>query len=119
MKDLAQDPTTPMSGESTDAAAPRGGTVGRFVVLGTLGAGGMGVVMAAWDPLLDRKVALKLLRGEDSGDRLEREAQAMARLSHPNVAAVHEIGSVGAQRFVAMELVDGGTLKGWMATPRS
>jgi tetratricopeptide (TPR) repeat protein len=109
--------TATADGDSAEAQAP-GGTIGRFVVERTLGAGGMGVVVAARDPALDRVVAIKLLRssaeGEESRARLAREAQAMARVQHPNVATVYEVGTVGEQAFVAMELVDGTTLKGWL-----
>ncbi len=96
----------------------RGETVGRYVILEKLGAGAMGVVHAAWDPDLDRKVALKLLHGERHGQRLLREAQAMARLSHPNVITVHDVGEVGeaegqARVFMAMEFIDGATLADW------
>ena len=98
----------------------RGATLGRYLVIERLGAGGMGVVYAAYDPELDRKVAIKLLRSEVAGDpelaraRLVREAQAMAKLSHPNVVAVHEVRTIGEQVFVAMEFVAGGTLAGWI-----
>jgi eukaryotic-like serine/threonine-protein kinase len=98
----------------------RGAAVGRYVILGRLGAGGMGVVYAAYDPELDRKVALKLLRPDrsSSGDaarlRLLREAQAIARLSHPNVIAVFDAGSFGDQVFIAMEFVEGWTLRQWI-----
>lgn len=96
--------------------------IGRFRILGRLGAGGMGVVFSAYDPELDRKVALKLLRperggsagGRDGGSRLQREAKAMARLSHPNVITVHEVGIFAGQVFVAMEFVDGPTLTQWL-----
>jgi tetratricopeptide (TPR) repeat protein len=114
-------PTEPM--RDGDAGAPPQ-NVGRFEVLRVIGAGGMGVVLAARDPTLDRKVALKLMRPHlwaAGGDRAElgREAQAMARLAHPNVVAVHEVGSVGDQTFIAMELVEGTTLRGWLdAQPR-
>ncbi len=91
----------------------RGETVGRYVILDKLGAGAMGVVYSAWDPDLDRKVALKLLHGERHGQRLLREAQAMARLSHPNVITVHDVGEVDARVFMAMEFVEGTTLAGW------
>ncbi|MFV8750334.1 protein kinase domain-containing protein [Nannocystaceae bacterium ST9] len=91
----------------------RGETVGRYVILEKLGAGAMGIVHAAWDPDLDRKVALKLLHGERHGQRLLREAQAMARLSHPNVITVHDVGEVEARVFMAMEFVEGTTLAGW------
>ena len=100
----------------------RGDTVGRYVIVDTLGAGGMGVVYSAYDPELDRKVALKILRpgaGEsvDSTgfrDRLRREAQAMARLRHPNVIKVYDVSTKPGELFVAMELVDGTTLGAWL-----
>jgi tetratricopeptide (TPR) repeat protein len=98
----------------------RGTTVGRYLVLERLGVGGMGKVYAAYDPQLDRKIALKLLR-DDLGRnqrqfraRMLREAQAMARLAHPNVIAVHDVGTFGKRVFLAMELVEGGTLKSWL-----
>ena len=102
--------------------------IGRFVVLREIGAGGMGVVCAAYDPELDRKVAVKLLHpslsGSDREDvaraRLQREAQALARLSHPNVVAVHDVGTFAGQVFVAMEFVHGATLTAHLAkTPRA
>ncbi len=93
--------------------------IGRFLVLGRLGSGGMGVVVEAYDPELDRKVAIKLLKSgrarSDSQARLLREAQAMARLSHPNVVQVYDVGLVGEQVFVAMELVVGKNLAQWLA----
>ena len=96
----------PWPGPSPGAEAlERGATVGRYVVLDRLGAGGMGVVYAAYDPELDRKVALKLLRaGAPSAAsagraRLLREAQALARLSHPNVVAVYDVGTFGERRL--------------------
>ncbi len=103
-------------------AAPRTTTddpnrVGRFVVLERIGAGGMGVVYAAYDQQLDRKIAIKLLHGGQQDDqaqiRIMREAQAMARVSHPNVAAVYEVGTHGGCVFLAMELVRGQTLGQW------
>ena len=95
---------------------PRGSLFGRYVVLDVLGAGGMGVVYAAYDPDLDRRVALKLVHqrllagenGAEARSRLLREAQAMARLAHPHVLSVHDVGEVNGQLFIAMELVDGG-----------
>jgi tetratricopeptide (TPR) repeat protein len=100
---------------------PQGATVGRYFVLRKLGEGAMGVVYAAFDPKLDRKIALKLMQ-PSSGEgrervrqaRLVREAQAMARVSHPNVVAVHDVGAHGDQVFIAMELVEGGTLAQWV-----
>ena len=98
------------------AAAPV--KVGRFTVIDRLGEGGMGVVYAAYDELLDRKVALKLLHAAGlagaGDDRLLREAQAMARLSHPNIVSVFEVGSFGAQMFIAMEFVRGQSLDAWL-----
>lgn len=100
---------------------PRGTCVGRFVLLERLGAGAMGVVYRAFDPELDRKIAIKLVhladaKGESKHPRRElfyREAQALAQLSHPNVIAVYDIGQFSDQVFIAMELVDGNTLSAW------
>ncbi len=95
--------------------------VGRFTILHTLGRGGMGVVYAAYDPRLDRKVALKLMRSKlaDRGEQLlTHEAQGLAKLSHPNVVSVHEVGEHDGATFIAMEFVDGVTLRQWLATPR-
>src|SRR5690349_14432900 len=83
----------------------------------------MGVVYSAYDPELDRKVALKLLRADaegssTSGDapaRLLREAQALAKLSHPNVISIHDVGTVEDRVFMAVDFVDGGTLQRWLA----
>ncbi|WP_164007014.1 serine/threonine-protein kinase [Pyxidicoccus trucidator] len=121
--------TAPTPSPGQPGGLPRAGTerVGRFLPLKVLGQGGMGVVYAAYDPDLDRKVALKLLRVlgkgadlEEARARLLREAQAMARISHPNVIPVFEAGPWDGQVYVAMELVDGGTLRDWTeAKPRS
>ncbi|HEY8208925.1 MAG TPA: serine/threonine-protein kinase [Myxococcaceae bacterium] len=106
-----------------------GDRLDRFLIVGELGRGGMGVVYAAFDPQLDRKVALKLLRGDASQShltsseqrgRLLKEAQALARLSHPHVVRVYEAREVGDQVFVVMELVEGHTLGEWLRErPRS
>ncbi|MBZ5709232.1 tetratricopeptide repeat protein [Nannocystis pusilla] len=99
-----------------------GETVDRYIVLARVGAGGMGVVHAAYDPELDRKVALKLLptRSDeaDARARLLREAQAMARLQHPNVVAVFDAGAIAGHVWVAMEFVDGQVLSAWSAAAR-
>ena len=100
----------------------RGASIGRYVVLEYLGGGGMGVVYAAYDPELDRKIALKLLRAEVYADqardeaqqRLLREAQALAKLSHPNVVGVHDLGVTGGQVFIAMEHIEGTDLRRWL-----
>ncbi|MEZ4449524.1 MAG: serine/threonine-protein kinase [Nannocystaceae bacterium] len=109
-----------------DEVLRRGQLLGRYVIGQVLGVGGMGTVYAAYDPDLDRKVAIKLLhrrvaqRGPGGPQRLLREAQAMARLTHPAVVTVHDVGVVGDQLFVAMELIDGVDLRRWLAeAPRS
>ncbi len=94
----------------------RGRRFGRYLVLGLLGRGGMGVVVEAHDEQLDRTVAIKVLHLEATRTqqtRLLREAQALARLSHPNVVQVYDIGTVGERTYIAMELVRGRTLVGW------
>jgi predicted Ser/Thr protein kinase len=91
--------------------------IGRFTVLERLGAGGMGVVYAAYDPHLDRRIAVKVLHSspkKSTRSRLLREARALAKLSHPNVVSIFETGTVGAQVYVAMEFIDGPTLGEWM-----
>jgi serine/threonine protein kinase len=100
-------------------------TVGRFRVGRKLGEGALGVVYAAEDPQLERPVALKLLRtawfGGDAvawRPTILREARAMARLAHPNVVTVHEVGEDGDHVYIVMELIAGATLKAWLATPR-
>ncbi|MBA3456260.1 MAG: protein kinase [Deltaproteobacteria bacterium] len=113
--ELAQTATAPAK-PSTIAAPPRA-MIGRFRIEGILGQGGMGVVHAAFDPELERKIALKVLRkagNDDARARLLREARAMAKLSHPNVINVFDVGSADGEDFVAMELVDGGTLGDWL-----
>jgi tetratricopeptide (TPR) repeat protein len=109
------------SGADAAAGAPaHTGNFGRYRIERVLGMGGMGVVFAAHDPELDRRVAIKLLQPRARTPvatlrtRLMREAQAMARLSHPNVVGVHEVGTFGEQVFVVMELVEGMTLAGWL-----
>ena len=99
-------------------AAPlvHGEHFGRYVVLETLGVGGVGHVYSAHDVLLERKVALKVLRRVDPEERtrLIREARALAKLSHPNVVALYDVGEVSGHVFLAMELVDGVTLREWL-----
>jgi len=99
--------------------------IGHFAVLRRLGEGGMGVVYAAYDEELDRRVAIKLLRlgsrdRPEGRTRMLREAQAMARLSHTNVVQVYEVGEFGDQLYLAMEFVRGEDLRKWLeAAPRS
>lgn len=91
--------------------------IGRFALLRRIGSGGTGVVYAAYDPKLDRRVALKLVR-DDAGwsrssaeSRFFREAQAMARLSHPNVVAVHDVAVHGTRTYIVLDLVEGEDLR--------
>ncbi|HRI09032.1 MAG TPA: protein kinase, partial [Nannocystaceae bacterium] len=101
-------------GESTTSPVPAdAATIGRFAVLRKLGEGGMGTVFAAYDERLDRKIAVKVLHSVDARARMLREAQALAKLSHPNVVQVYEIGEDHGLVFIAMEFVNGTTLKGW------
>jgi tRNA A-37 threonylcarbamoyl transferase component Bud32/tetratricopeptide (TPR) repeat protein len=136
--------TPPVPIQSLSAEDPRGGAddrtsgeseprttadgvpiqVGRFTVLQRLGSGGMGVVYAAYDPELDRRVAVKVLHAKGKAStnataraRLLREAKALAKLSHPNVVAIFEVGTVDEQVFIAMEFVKGVTLTRWLREP--
>ncbi len=98
--------------------------LGRFVVVDRLGAGAMGVVYAAYDPQLDRRVAIKVLKAslDDDGTtnaKLVREARALAKLDHPNVVTVHEVGTFEDRLFVAMEYVEGTTLTHWLTSSRT
>ncbi len=112
------EPLDPLATPQTSAPAasqdpPR--DIGRFALLDELGRGGMGVVFAAFDPRLDRKVALKVVRPSSHRDldhvRLLREARAMAKLSHPNVVHVYDVGEYEGQVYIAMEMVEGQTLR--------
>ncbi len=125
-------PTQPAGAEALSETAPSesedvqplhsGIALGRYVLLELVAGGGMGVVYLAHDPELNRKVALKLLRPggwgklgtREARSRLLREAQAMARLSHPNVIAVYDVGTYRDQVFIAMEYISGQTLSRWL-----
>src|SRR5215468_9888081 len=117
--DLARTATAPASATvRPDLAEALGASLGRYRLERELGAGGMGVVHAAFDPDLERRIALKVLRvaapGLEAKDRLLREARAMARLAHPNVVTVHEVGTANGRDYVAMELIQGETLADWL-----
>jgi len=106
--------------EENDSPPP-GAQIGRYVVRRPIGRGGMGVVVAAYDPELDREVAIKLVatdRGEARA-RLVREAQALAKLSDPNVVTVYEVIWFGDRSGIVMELVDGQDLAAWRQGERS
>ncbi len=96
-----------------------GARIGRYMLLRVLGEGGMGVVFAAYDEELDRRVALKVLsipreHANQGRGRMKREAQALAKLSHPNVVQIYDVGDFSNQLYIAMEFVEGQTLHEWM-----
>src|SRR5688572_8114952 len=120
---MSSETPSPDHGQATLA---RGASIGRYVVLGLVGRGGMGEVYAAYDPELDRKVAVKLLRVKpgagvslaEGRQRTLREAQAIARLSHPNVVVVYDVGTFEEKVFIAMEFLDGNTAGYWAQVER-
>ena len=121
---LDSSPTGPRELDN-DAERLRGSMIGRYTVLAREGAGGMGAVYSAYDPQLDRRIAVKLVRTDrlvrgDAGAmraQVLREAQAMARLNHANVVAVYDVGTLGDELFIAMEYVEGDTLAAWTRKP--
>lgn len=107
---------------SDDGHLVPGTLVGRYEIESLVGAGSMGRVYSAHDPALGRRVAIKILRAPGDAEpdrgttaRMKREAQAMARLSHPNVVTVFDVGTFDGRVFVAMEFVQGTTLRAWLA----
>jgi len=123
--ELGRTATAPVASSSTeppDRIAAIGPSVGRYRLERELGEGGMGVVHAAFDPDLQRRVALKVLRiaapSTEAKDRLLREARAMARLAHTNVVTVHEVGTANGRDYVAMELIVGETLADWLRSEK-
>ncbi|MCP3136829.1 protein kinase domain-containing protein [Pyxidicoccus xibeiensis] len=114
--------TLDLAGSPGAASAPSPKQLGRYLLLARLGAGGMGEVFKAYDPELDRRVAVKLLRPEllagpgadENRARMLREAQALARLADSRVVTVHDAGAHGDQVFLAMEYVEGQTLREWL-----
>lgn len=124
------DPTTSAHGAAASSPALEstelspGTTIGRYILLARVGTGGMGEVWVAHDRELDRKAALKVLKSTPElsasawdrlQTRLQREARAMARLNHPNVVAVHDIGEWHGRVFIAMDYIEGSTLRAWLA----
>jgi tetratricopeptide (TPR) repeat protein len=111
-------PPDKTAGGQAGVILQRGQAIDRFVVLGLVGRGGMGEVYAAYDPELDRKVAIKLLRARgdtaDARTRLLREAQAIAKLRHASVVMVYDVGAYADGVFIAMEFVEGMTAGGWV-----
>jgi predicted Ser/Thr protein kinase len=110
------------SAPAVAAADAPGATLGRYRIEHELGVGAIGAVHAAFDPDLERRVALKVLRraaaSDQARERLLREARAMARLAHPNVVTVHEAGTAAGRDFIAMELIHGETLADWLRAER-
>jgi eukaryotic-like serine/threonine-protein kinase len=114
---------SPPSSTFDEPAIATGRTIGRYVVLEELGRGAMGIVYAAFDPELDRKVAIKLLHAtgastDEAREELLLEAQAIAKISHPNVIAVHDVGMFEDRVFMAMEFLGGGTLRSFIERTR-
>ncbi len=128
VRDSADDSRDPIGVEREGFDRKDGGTellsseIGRFVLLRKIGSGGMGVVYVAYDPELDRRVAVKLLHPDVSGSqregnakaRLLREAKVLARVSHPNVVAVYDVGTHHGRVFLAMEFIRGMPLSEWL-----
>lgn len=111
----AADPPAPLQMTPETVATPKPESaesqIGRLQILAALGQGGFGTVYRAWDPILNREVALKVPRGVGkAGERLILEARAAAPLHHPNIVAVYEAGADGDDLFIATEYVEGQTL---------
>ena len=122
-EDLHADSTLPLNLGSRTLSAELSfsdaepGRIGRFRIAGLLGVGGMGEVYLCEDAALDRKVAVKRVRGKSSAEaqeRLVQEARALAKFSHDNIVQVHEIGHDAGTTFIAMEYVEGPTLRAWL-----
>jgi len=124
--DAGEDPTVVYAGSRSRTVRLEdsiGRRLGKYMVTGILGVGGMGVVFRAVDGDLEREVALKVLAPEhqDGGEitrqesgRLLREARAQAQLSHPNVVVVYDVGSEQGEVYLAMELIEGPSLREWL-----
>lgn len=123
MEDAGGQATLP-AGEARGQELERGTFVGRYLIVEKLGAGGMGVVYGAYDPQLNRKIAIKLLHAPPAGDaerakrltaRIYREAQSLARLSHANVLGIFDVGMFENQVFIVIENLEGRHLGAWLA----
>jgi tRNA A-37 threonylcarbamoyl transferase component Bud32/tetratricopeptide (TPR) repeat protein len=105
--------------QPTRETPPPVARIDRYELRRIVGAGAMGVVYAAFDPELDREIAVKVLRPNASAARLRREAQALAKLADPNVVRVYDVGEHEGKTFIAMELVEGENLRDWLRTPHA
>ena len=121
--DVDTDTDTLPAAAGRESPAPPAARVGRYRVLRKLGEGGMGVVFSAYDDELARPIALKFLhtggrmspaKAREARERMQREAQAMAQLSHPNVVQIYDVGEHEDELFIAMELIHGRTLDEWL-----
>jgi serine/threonine protein kinase len=104
-----------------DRSPPIGKSLGRYLIQEQLGAGGMGVVYSAYDPILERKVAIKVVGGRvitDNAARklLLREARAASSLNHPNICTIHEVGDADGEAYIVMEKVEGKPLLSLLGT---
>lgn len=116
-------PPEPLAKDAAAVPLLAASRVGRFVLLQQLGAGGMGTVFSAYDPELDRRVALKILHRPQSRDASSRkqglrEARALARVAHPRVVSVYDVGEADELSYMAMEFVEGQTLRSWQTQER-
>ena len=110
---------TPATHPQRSVPPIKGEMFGKFKRTDRLGAGGMGEVWKAWDTELSRWVALKFLKGEDEEEiaRFKREAVIAGKLSHANIGAIYEVGESQGRHYIAMQFVDGKTLRGWKGKP--
>ncbi|MGE0550763.1 MAG: tetratricopeptide repeat protein [Kofleriaceae bacterium] len=118
---VAEDPPTSLAPDEAADWLPRGTTLDRYQIIEQIGVGSAGAIYAAEDPELDRRIALKVLRAPagTATTALLHEAKAMAKLAHPNVVAIHDVGIADGRAFIAMELVTGQTLRAWLAASHS
>jgi Tfp pilus assembly protein PilF/predicted Ser/Thr protein kinase len=122
---VSDDLPTPAPTEASESLLLPGTVVDRYILVEHLGSGGLGDVYKAYDPELDRRIAIKILRSAVvqretalglPRDRLQREAQALAKLHHPNVVSVHDVGEFHDELFIAMGFADGLPLHRWAQT---
>src|ERR1035438_6305719 len=105
----------------SDRSPPAGKVLGHYRILGQLGVGGMGVVCSAYDTVLERKVAIKVMGDQVLADRTARdlllhEARAASSLNHPNICTIHEVGESDGETYIVMEQVEGQPLSSLLGT---